>query len=86
MISGMRKILWEKDAMCRTINSVAVIPSLQNADGKFKYAIPCYVLPQDAPARCSFLDMIFFNHAIIMECYLDSRCCWGWSSAIRVIQ
>ena len=49
MIAGMRSILWTKDAMCNTITAVDTLPSMQDGDGKFKYTIPCYVLPHDLP-------------------------------------
>lgn len=48
MIAGMRDILWQKDAMCNTITSIDTLPALQNANGRFKYTIPCYVLPRDS--------------------------------------
>ena len=35
--------------MCNTITAVDTLPSVQDDDGKFKYTIPCYVLPHDLP-------------------------------------
>ena len=47
MVGGMRDILWTKDAMCNTITSIDTLPSMQNVNGRFRYTIPCYVLPRD---------------------------------------
>ena len=50
-VAGMRDILWRKDAMCDTISTVNVPAAWQNAQGHFKYTMPCFVLPRDSGTR-----------------------------------
>lgn len=54
-MSGMRDILWRKDAMCDTIKRITVPKAWQDEQGQFKYVMPCYVLPRDTAGPCHVL-------------------------------
>lgn len=57
MISGVRSILWRKDAMCDTIRAIGTPPGqFSDKNGHFLYTMNCYVLPRDTASLSTDME------------------------------